>query len=360
MKLFTLGPVEMFPFTKLIDEKKIPYFRTDEFSSLMLESESLLKKLVGTDGSSKVIFLTASGTAAMEATVINCFNGTDRLLIVDGGTFGHRFTMICDSYHIPYDRIALSYGEVLTEEKLNQFRNISYSALLINIDETSTCQLYNIQLVSNFCKERNLYLIVDAISSFLADEYKMDKFGIDATILSSQKGLALAPGMSFVILNERLYGKRIKDQKISSLYFDFNTYIENQQRGQPPYTSAVRIALELNDMLRHIDQEGINHRIDTVANIAKDFRNRAKKIGLRIPVFPLSNAGTPLIFPQGNAKYVYSYLVKNYDIFLTPCGGDLKDISLRVAHIGYHTQEENSLLITAIKSAIEDFEGYVK
>ena len=349
MQLFTVGPVEMFPFTKEVDKQKIPYFRTAEFSALMLESERLLKKFIYTGTSSKAVFLTASGTAAMESTVFNCFTSQDRLLVIDGGTFGHRFAMICDTYHIPYDSVKLSYGEILTAEKLEPFRKEQYSALLVNTHETSTGQLYDIKLLSSFCRQKGMYLIVDAISSFLADDYRMDSYGIDATILSSQKGLALAPGMSFVILSEQLYEERVSKIQSPSLYFDFKTYIENQRRGQPPYTSAVRIILELNDMLHHLEEEGIEHRIQAVTNLAGDFRNKVLKTGLKLPSFPLSNAVTPLLFPKHNASDVYLRLKSDYGIVLTPCGGDLKDIAVRVAHIGYHTMEENAPLVDAIE-----------
>lgn len=356
MKLFTLGPVEMFPFTKKIDEEKIPYFRTNEFSKIMMDSEKLLKECLYTNDDSKVIFLTASGTGAMEATVFNCFTEKDRLLIIDGGIFGHRFTMICDSYNIPYDSINLTYGEVLTKEKLEPFWSINYDALLVNLDETSTCQLYDVKMLSDFCKQKNMYFIVDAISTFLADDYHMDRYDIDATILSSQKGLALAPGMSFVVLSKRLYQEKVQNNKIASLYFDFKTYVENQKRGQPPYTSAVRVALELNDMLHHLIEEGVENRIQTVMATAYDFRKRIVETGLKIPEFPLSNAATPLICPQNNAHELYMCLKEDYGVVLTPCGGDLKNKTVRVAHIGNHTVDENLLLISQIKSALHDIE----
>ena len=47
-------------------------------------------------------------------------------------------------------------------------------------------------------------LFKTAISAFLADEINMDKYGIDAVILSSQKALSLAPGLSVVALSEKI------------------------------------------------------------------------------------------------------------------------------------------------------------
>lgn len=57
-----------------------------------------------------------------------------------------------------------------------------------------------------------MYLIVDAISSILADDYEMDKYGVDATIFSSQKGLCLSPGLSFIALSSELKDKVLREK----------------------------------------------------------------------------------------------------------------------------------------------------
>lgn len=355
MKVFSLGPVEMFPYTLEVAKKQIPYFRTPEFSEVMLESERLLKKVMNAEENSKVIFLTASGTAAMEATVFNCFDNSDKLLVINGGIFGKRFVDICKAYKLDYDEIKLSFGEVLSEEHLAAFDNKGYTALLVNIDETSTGQLYDKKMLSDFCKRNDMYFIVDAISSFLADEYDVKKYGIDVTILSSQKGLAIGPGMSFVVLSDRLYSQKVEKITPPSLYFDFKDYVKNQLRGQTPYTPAVRVALELNDMLKHLDEQGVENRLAYVKSVVDDFRSKVVKIdGIHIPDYPLSNALTPMLFDNMNGDEIYNIVKNKYDIVLTPCGGDLKGKMVRVGHIGNHTIEENDLVIDALKKAFEE------
>lgn len=356
MKFFSLGPVEMFPFTLKVAEKQVPYFRTSEFSEIMLESEKLLIKCLEAEEDSKVIFLTASGTAAMEAAVFNIFNEKDKLIVIDGGIFGHRFVQICETYKIPHDVLSLKYGERLTEEKLNEYKNNDYTGLLVNIHETSTGQLYDIKMLSDFCKSKNMYFVVDAISSFLADEYNVQKYGIDATVLSSQKGLALGPGMSFVILSQRIVKERVAKNKPLSLYFNFNEYIENQKRGQTPYTPAVRVAYELNDMLRHIvyEEGGMKGRLSAVQNDVRSFRTRLSDYNVDIPDYPISYAATPLLFDKTafDADDVYTKLRYEHDITLTPCGGNLKKIMVRVGHIGYHPWSDYELLLTALEKVI--------
>jgi len=221
MKLFTIGPVEMLPEIKKVAGEQIPYFRTDEFSNIMLESDRLIKKLMNSGENSKSIYLTASGTAAMEAALMNCILPTDKLLVINGGTFGARFSQICDIHEYDYCEIKLGGNEELTYKHLEEYENIEFNALVVNIDETSTGQLYDIELLAQFCKRKGMYLIVDAISSFLCDRYDMSKYDIDITIISSQKGLCIAPGLSIVVLSDRIVTDRILVNNVKSLYFNF-------------------------------------------------------------------------------------------------------------------------------------------
>ena len=352
MNLFALGPVAMYPHTLQVSGKQLPYFRTPEFSEVMLESERLLKKVLYAPKDAKTVFLTASGTAAMEATVMNCFTEKDRLLIIDGGIFGHRFTEICKIHAVPYDAVTLRFGERMTPEHLAPYDGGRYTALAVNIHETSTGQLYDVHMLSDFCRRNGMYLVVDAISSFLADEYRMEEFGIDATILSSQKGLAISPGMSLVVLSSRLYEEKVLRNRPKTLYFNFVDHVVNQKRGQTPFTPAVGVALELNDMLRHLEAEGVENRLRHVQQVVEDFRQRLRETELSLPDYPISYAASPLLFPRENAWAVYETLKKEYDTVLTPGGGDLKNKLLRVGHLGNHTAEENPPLIRALREVL--------
>jgi len=98
---FTIGPVAMDEEIRKIGAEQIPYFRTPEFSELMLENETLMKRYMGAGEGARVLFLTGSGTASMEAAVMNLFDENDRLLVVNGGSFGQRFVDICEIHGIP-------------------------------------------------------------------------------------------------------------------------------------------------------------------------------------------------------------------------------------------------------------------
>ena len=195
------------------------------------------------------MYLTASGTAAMEATIENCLFENDKALVINGGSFGHRFCQLLEWHKIPFDSINLEWNEQLTENHLKPYENTDYTTLIVNLHETSTGQLYDVEMLSNFCKQNQMYFIVDAISTFLADDYAMDKYDIDVTIFSSQKGLSLSPGLSFVAFSKNMKEKVLSNNSLGSSYFNFKDYFSNITRGQTPYTPAVYIMYELKAIL---------------------------------------------------------------------------------------------------------------
>ncbi|MGI6050601.1 MAG: pyridoxal-phosphate-dependent aminotransferase family protein [Acetivibrionales bacterium] len=347
MKLFTVGPVEMFPETLNIAGKQLPYFRTQDFSDMMLEADSLLHRLTFAPSYAKTIYLTASGTGAMEATIINCFNENDKLLIVSGGTFGHRFVQICQAHRIPFTEIKLSINENLTEELLEKYDGKGYTGFIVNIHETSIGKLYPIDLISDFCIRNRLYLVVDAISSVFADEFNIEKSNIDAAIFSSQKALALSPGISFIIVSPRIINERIKSNHKKTIYFDFNDYLLNFERGQTPFTPAVGIMLEFANMMKYIDSVGLENKINKTHALAEYFRNAATGFGFNIPRYTMSNSLTPVFFEK-DANKIYQGLGSNYGYVVNPSGGKLADKLLRIGHMGNLNENNMEDLLSAM------------
>ena len=362
-KQFIVGPVELYQETRDVYQKDFTYFRTIEFGNIAKNALNKLNELIGNKTPNSMIYLTASGTAGMEAVIENCTNRNDKCIVINGGTFGHRFCELLKYHDIEYSSINLKWNETLTESHLKKYTNQGYTMLFVNLHETSTGQLYDIKMISNFAKENNLLLIIDAISTFLADEYDMNKYGIDATIISSQKGLCLSAGLSFISFSERMLEKINKNKKVSSKYFDFKDYLKNIERGQTPYTPAVFIIYELQDMLELIKKEGgIKARLKFIEQKCKYFRKKANEIGLRIPNYPLSNMLTPVCFDEIKAGDVIKILKDRYNIFVNPCGGKMADKLLRVSHIGNTTIADIDNLIEKMQLVINEIKEsqYVK
>lgn len=347
--LFSIGPTEMEDRIRQIGACKLPYFRTNEFSDINIQICDGIKKIVGTKKESEVVLLTASGTAAMEAAVINTFNEQDYVLVIVGGTFGERFAQICEIHKIKYKILRLNQGQKLTKQDLEPYKGQGFTGVLVNGHETSTCVYYDLKMIGEFCREENCIYVVDGISTVLADPYYMDQWNIDITILSSQKGLALPPGLSIVVVNERTVNK-IKQNEVRSLYFRFTDYFDNMKRGQTPYTPAVGILLQLKQRIDDILEVGVDQIILKTKLLAEDFRQKIKSLPFTIPSQSLSNAATPLQPREGISAYqIFLWLAKHHNIYVCPNGGILKDRLFRVGHIGNLTTEDNDRLISALE-----------
>ena len=346
---FTVGPVQSFESTLKIGAEHVPYFRTSEFSDIMFENEDLVKSFVNAPKNSRTVFVTGSGTASMEAVVMNTFSKKDLVLIVNGGSFGQRFVDLCEIHKIPYIELKLNFGETVTGEMLEKYTGKGITGLLINIHETSTGVLYDKYTVGEFCKKNNIFLVVDAISSFLADDFDMENIGADVMISGSQKALACPPGISLIVLSARAVEK-VQRSEVKSLYFNLKDALKNGERGQTPFTPAVSILLQINARLREIEKAGgVKSEVNRIKELAEDFRKRINNLPFEISSKSLSNAVTPLHPINVSAYDVFLTLKEKYNIWVCPNGGELKDKIFRVGHIGALTKDDNTALINALE-----------
>lgn len=344
---FTVGPVQSCERVRQIGSENVPYFRTAEFSDVMLENERLVKKFAGAPDGSRSVFITGSGTASMEAAVMNILTAKDRALVVDGGTFGHRFCELLAIHGVPFDRIALPYGRKLRSEDLAAFDGTHYTAFLVNKHETSTGVMYDMDLISSFCRAHELLLVVDAISTFLADSFDMAGTGADVMITGSQKALACPPGVSVVVLSPRALA-RVETNPCRCLYLDLKRALADQARGQTPFTPAVGTLLQIHARLADIDaQGGAASEVAKVGALARDFREKVKPFPFEICSESLSNAVTPLHPLTRGAYDIFLALKDEFGIWICPNGGELRDRIFRVGHIGCLTTEDNDRLIAA-------------
>jgi aspartate aminotransferase-like enzyme len=341
----------MDPETISIGGMQTQYFRTPEFSQIMFDCAEMLKKVLDAPSDARMIFLTASGTAAMEASVINLFTKKDKVLILSGGTFGKRFEKICEIHQIPFESINLKWNESFMGEMLNPYENVGITGMLVNICETSTGQLYPMDIISDFCMRNHICLVLDAISSFLCDPLSMKALGADAVIISSQKGLALQPGMAFIAVTKAAFENRCLLNKPKTLYFNFANYYPEIMRGQTPFTPSVGIINQLYDKLNRVLKNGMQEYIEHCYQLAHYFRNALTTVPSLCSVdYPLSNCVTPVLCKGKNAKNIADRLKNEHGIYVVPSPGDMAQIMFRVAHMSRQlTTWDIDILITLLK-----------
>ena len=346
---FTVGPVMCSEEVRAVGGEQVPYFRTAEFSALMLENERLMLRFAKAPEGSKAAFMTNSSTGSMEAAVMNCFTEADKVLVIDGGSFGHRFVELCEIHEIPHTALKLKHGQKLTQERLYEYDGQGYTGLLVNIDETSTGVLYDAEMLGEFCRKNELFYVCDCVSAFLADPFNMAHCGADVMITGSQKVLACPPGISIIILAPRAV-KRVTGRKVKSMYFNLADVLKNMERGQTPFTPAVGILRQINARLKEIEAAGgADAEIARVAAQAEDFRAKIRELPFSFFSESPANGVTPVHPLHADANEVFLTLKDEYGIWICPNGGDLKNTVFRVGHIGHLTHKDNSTLINALK-----------
>lgn len=346
---FTVGPVMCSEEVRAVGGEQVPYFRTPEFSHIMLENEQLILRFSKAPDGSKAVFMTNSSTGSMEAVVMNCFDESDRVLIIDGGSFGHRFVELCEIHEIPHTILQLKHGQKLTKENLYEYDGQGFTGLLVNIDETSTGVLYDSEMIGDFCKKNRIFYVCDCVSAFLADPFDMAHCGADVMITGSQKVLACPPGISIIVLTPKAVD-RVKTRKVKSMYFNLADVLKNMERGQTPFTPAVGILRQINVRLKEIEAAGgSDAEIARVASQADDFRKKIKELPFELVSESPANGVTPIHPLNADAYKIFEILKDEYGIWICPNGGDMKNSIFRVGHIGYLTHEDNTTLINAIK-----------
>lgn len=346
---FTVGPVMSSDEVRAIGAEQVPYFRTAEFSAVMLENEKYMLEYAKAPVGSRAVFMTCSSTGSMEAVVMNCFSKDDKVLVINGGSFGQRFVELCEIHEIPHVVLKLEHGKKLTKERLYEYDEQGFTGLLVNVDETSTAVLYDTMMIGEFCKKNNVFFVCDCVSAFLADPFNMAECGADVMITGSQKVLACPPGISVIVLAPRGLEK-VEASKAKTMYFDLKDALKNQERGQTPFTPAVGILLQINERLKEIDRKGgADAEVARVAAQAEDFRTRIKELPFEFVSESPANGVTSVHPTTAKAYDIFLTLKDEYGIWICPNGGDMKDTIFRVGHIGALTHEDNTTLINALK-----------
>jgi aspartate aminotransferase-like enzyme len=351
--LFTPGPTMIEQEVRDIAAMQMPYFRDQEYTSMVSELTANAKYLFQT--SNTPLTITASGSGVMEMAILNLLNAGDEVVVLSCGTFGHKWVTMCESFGIKVKELVVPWGKIPDLNEINDSLSGNIKALLITAHETSTGLLNDIAAIGKLTRDKDILLIVDAVSSIGADTFRMDEWHCDCAIVSSQKALACMPGISFIVFSEKAWAV-VPSVKQRRYYFDAEEYMRNIPRGMLPYTPAISVTYQLDYRLKQIKSMGVENYILQHQRKAEVFRNKILATGL----FSLfaerqSNALTSFKLPEYcNMRDMIAYIKEKYSWQIAP--NPTGDPSyLRVSHMGDLADNDFLLLADRLVEAAHHF-----
>lgn len=226
------GPVDVSP--EALRDLPPLHHRSAAYERVVSESAAAVREALGTKH--PVHFLTASGTGAMEAAIANATAPGERLLVLSCGKFGDRWAEIGAAFgcevsvlRVP-DGAAVDVAAAIGRIRADQPRHVAVTHV-----ESSTGSLFPLkELAARLGSERPT-VIIDAVSSFAAEELEMDAWGIDVVAGASQKALGAPAGAGFVCMGKGA----MRPGRRGLYYFDLRRYASEAGESATPFTPAV-------------------------------------------------------------------------------------------------------------------------
>jgi aspartate aminotransferase-like enzyme len=331
--------------------------RSADFQAIVHRTTEQLQWLHQT--SNDVLVITGSGTAAMEAGIINTLSRGDRVLCGDNGKFGERWVKVAQAYGLDVQVIKAEWGQPLDPEAfraaLEADGEKSIRAVILTHSETSTGVINDLQTIAGHVRAHGTALtIADCVTSLGAADVPMDAWGVDVIGSGSQKGYMMPPGLSFVAMSERAWGAYERSD-LPKFYLDLGKYRKSAKADSNPFTPAINLYFALQAALEMMQSEGLE------AIVARHDRHRRatqaamKAIGL--PLYAAEGHGSPAITavaPEGiDAESLRKEVRKRFDILLAGGQDHLKGHVFRIGHLGFVCDRDILTAVAAIEATLE-------
>lgn len=349
------GPTPVPP--KVLRELSTPMInhRGVEFSNLMQEILVNLKKVFKTEND--IIIYPASGTGAMEASIVNTLSPSDKVLAVSIGAFGDRYAKIASDFGAEVIKCDFEWGEAADVNKIEEIlkKEKDIKAVLITHNETSTGVTNPLKEICKIVKKYDVLLLVDAISSLGAIELETDNWQIDCVVAGSQKALMLPPGISFVSISKKAWDYH-KNAKMPRHYFDWSSYRKWMEKNQTPYTPALPQLFGLKTSLKILlDEIGLENNFKKHRILRDMLREGVKAIGLELLAKDefASPSVTAIKTPAGiDVKNLRSIMRVKYNVITAGGQGKLEDKIFRIGHLGFVDKMDIIVTLSALEMSL--------
>ena len=332
--------------------------RSADFQKIVKRTTEQLQWLHQTKG--EVLVITGSGTAAMEAGIINTLSRGDKVLCGDNGKFGERWVKVAKAYGLDVQVIKAAWGQPLDPDAFRSALEADTAkeirAVILTHSETSTGVINDLQTIAGHVRDHGTALtIADCVTSLGATDVPMDAWGVDVIGSGSQKGYMMPPGLSFVAMSERAweaYGR----SDLPKFYLDLGKYRKAAADNSNPFTPAINLYFALEAALEMMEKEGLKAIFARHARHQRAASAAMKAIGL--PLYAAEGHGSPAITavaPDGIDAETLRKEVKNrFDILLAGGQDHLKGKVFRIGHLGFVCDRDVLTAVAAIEATLQD------
>ncbi|WP_082232010.1 pyridoxal-phosphate-dependent aminotransferase family protein [Halobacillus massiliensis] len=331
------GPTPIPPSVNRAMSQPMIGHRGQKCKELLEDLAPRLKPIFGTSGD--VLVLSSSGTSVLEAAVVNTTEPGDEVVVVVAGAFGDRFAKICETYELNVHRMDVEFGKAVEvaaiEKQLQDTPNVK--AVFVTHCETSTGVMHPVEAVARKVHELSEALvIVDGVSSIGGAPVDMDGSGIDLLVSGSQKAMMLPAGLAFAAVSENAW-KVIDSNPRPRFYLDLRSYKKSLDKGQTPFTPALSLLFGLQEVLRLIEEEGLEQVHQRHKIMMEMTRAACRAIDLPLFVDDEDASTTVTSIKPESFKAEDFRKLANKEFGLMTAGGQqhLKGEIFRIGHMGY-------------------------
>lgn len=347
--MFVPGPVDVAPDVLAAMTKPLLPHRSKEYESIHRRAAEKAQKLFLTE--SRVLIGTHTGSGMQECAVRNLVH-RDVLSCVNGA-FSQRWFDVAVTNGKEADRLDIEWGKAVPPEELREaLKKKQYEAVSIVHNETSTGVMNPIKELAEVVRavSPETFIMVDAVSSLGGVKIETDAWDIDFILTSSQKCLALPPGLSLVAVNDRALDKAAAVEN-RGWYFDLLRMEKHRIKNSAAMTPAVSLVYALDYQMDRIFQEGIENRFARHAAMSQRVYEWAQGYGMtsfaeeahRSQTVATINNSLQMDIPALN-----QFLMENYEMRISNGYGDLKGKTFRIATMGETSMEDVEELLSAI------------
>ena len=333
------------------------------FLEVMDETMDLLRKAFRTTNS-LTIPISGTGSAGMEAGVMNLLEPGDRIVVAVAGYFGERIAEMSRRVGADVVTVPTEWGRSVDPRAVEDAVRAAPTRVLAAVHvETSTGVLQLLPPLAQIARAHGALFFVDAVTSLGGVELRVDDWGLDLCYSGSQKCLNAPPGLAPITAGERVRAHlAARRTKVPSWYFDLSllsTYWGADRVYH--HTAPVSMVYAMRESLRMIHEEGLEARWARHRTNAAMLWQGLEEMGLRllVPVEHRAPTLTTVVVPDGvNDGAVRKRLLQEYNIEIAGGLGPLKGKIFRIGLMGAGSTPRNVLTFLAALQAALTAEGF--